>query len=244
LSPFTPEERERIHERLVAMAREDVRVVAAAVVGSRASGAGDRWSDLDLTFGLAHGIRIDDVLADWTASIEREFGAVRLFDFPHLESVYRVFLFPGALQVDLSFTPGESFGALGPRFGLIFGEAHRRQQPPAPDPESMLGLGVHHAVRARACIERGKVLQAEHWISGTRDQAMELACLRRGLPHAYARGAHELPPELVRTFEAALVRSLDREELLRALRAATKLLLAESEPAAALRQRVEPLLRE
>jgi hypothetical protein len=32
-------------------------------------------------------------------------AAVHLFDLPFLSSLYRVFLLPGSLQVDLSFTP-------------------------------------------------------------------------------------------------------------------------------------------
>ena len=47
---------------------------------------------------------------------------------------------------------------------------------------------MHHAVRARFCIERGRWWQAEYWISGVRDQALALACHRRGLAVAHGRG--------------------------------------------------------
>ena len=240
---FTIEQRERVHDRLVAMAREDPRVVAAAVVGSRAGGGGDRWSDLDLTFGLAPGASLSDVLADWTRSIEREFGAVRLFDLPFRTSIYRVLLLPGALQLDISFTPGAEFGALGPKFELLFGKAVERPHVPLPAAEDLLGLAVHHAVRARFCIERGRPWQAEHWISGVRDQALALACLRHGLEPRQARGSDTLPAEVTTPWAGALVRSVDREELLRALRSAIEALLRESSPAGDLRAKVEgPLL--
>jgi len=225
---FTAEERERIRERLIERAKADPLVVAGAEVGSRALGPGDRWSDIDLTFGLAPGVTVPEILAAWTPAIEREFGAVVLFDLPHLSSVYRVFLFPGLLQVDLSFTPGHEFGALGPKFKLLFGEAVARPQPTPPTAANRFGLAVHHALRARFSIERERFWQAEYWISSLRDEALALACMRRGLVAAYARGYDELPPEVRGVFAGAIVRSLDRAELMRALGVAVEGLLHES----------------
>jgi hypothetical protein len=240
---FTVEERDRVRERVLDMARADPRVVAGAVIGSLASG-GDRWSDLDLGFGLAEGVSAAAVLADWTGRLERELDAVHLFDLPYLSSIYRVFLLPGNLQVDLSFTPGREFGALGPKFTLLFGQAVERAPLPSPSARYLFGLAVHHAVRARFCIERGRGWQAEHWISGVRDQALSLACLRRGLEPSHARGNDGLPEETLASATRALVRSIDRDELLRALSAAIDLLLTESAEAGDLAARVESRLRE
>jgi predicted nucleotidyltransferase len=77
---FTIEERIRIRDRIIQLARSDERVVAGAVVGSLALDDGDRWSDLDLTFGVRDDISIFEVLEDWTENINREFDAVHLFD--------------------------------------------------------------------------------------------------------------------------------------------------------------------
>lgn len=209
------------------MARQDHRVVAAAQVGSSAGG-GDRWSDLDLTFGIAEGADLADVMDDWTARLDEEHAADHLFDVSLLSTIYRVFLFPGNLQVDLSFTPASEFGALGPRFQLLFGDAVERALPSPPSVAQIFGLGAHHAVRARVCIERGSLWQAEYWTSGVRDQALTLACARHGLETSYGRGFDRLPPDVLERFEAALVRSLSRPELLRALRAAIEGLIAES----------------
>ena len=240
---FTAEERELVHDRLVAMACEDPRVVAAAVVGSRAAGRGDRWSDLDLTFGLAAGASATEILSDWTRSIEREFGAAHLFDLPFLSSIYRVFLLPGNLQVDISFTPRADFGALGPNFRLLFGEAVERAPVPPPSAAHLLGLGVHHAVRARICIERGHLWEAEFLISAARDHALAIACLRHGLKPAHGRGYDELPAEVTAPFHDALVRAVERAELLRALGCVIDGLLRES-GGGELRAKVEGWLRE
>jgi hypothetical protein len=240
---FTVAERDRVRDRLLEMARTDPRVVAGAMVGSLALGGGDRWSDLDLSFGLAPGASASDVLREWTQTLERELGAAHLFDLPFMSSVYRVFLFPGSLQVDVSFTPVAEFGALGPRFELLFGEAVERAHIPSPPARHLFGLAAHHALRARFCIERGRSWQAEYWISGVRDQALALACMRHGLPPSHGRGYDELPAPTRDGFAGALVRSLDREELLRALDAAVEALLRESHEVRDLAAKVEVELR-
>lgn len=215
--------------------------MAAAEVGSLALGPGDRWSDIDLTFGVAPGVTVAEILAAWTPEIERDFGAVPLFDLPYLSSVYRVFLFPGSLQVDLSFTPAHEFGALGPKFKLLFGEAVTRPAPASPTTAHRFGLAVHHALRARFSIERERFWQAEYWISALRDESLAIACLERGLTAGYARGYDELPEEVRWGHAGALVRSLERTELLRALMVAIDGLLRES---GELGKRVEAELRE
>ena len=247
---FSVHERERVRERLLERAHNDARVVAGAVVGAEAHGSADRWSDVDLTFGLIDGASVDEVLADWTKGLAAELDAVDLFDVHVETTVYRVFLLPGNLQVDLSFTPDAEFGALGSHFRLLFGTAVQRLGGPAAAAQQpgtvrhLFGLGAHHAVRARFCIERGRPWQAEHWISGTRDQALALACRRRGLQSAYGRGFDRLPAELLAKLELALVGSLERSELLRALGAAIEALLQEAEETRGLTDRLAPRLRE
>jgi hypothetical protein len=224
---FRVEDRERIRALLVEKARADPRVVAAAAVGSSASG-GDRWSDLDLTFGVADGAPVAEVLEDWTRTVVADFAAVVLFDLPFESTIYRVFLLPGALQVDLSFTPAAEFGARGPRFRLLFGEVVERPWTPAPTTEYLLGFGVHHAVRGHLCIERGRLWQAEYWISATRDQALTLACRRRGLDVHYGRGFDDLPSAVRDALAGSLVGELSVDELRRALAVATAGLLREA----------------
>lgn len=239
---FTVAARDRIRDRIVAMARADRRIVAGAIIGSLTDG-GDRWSDLDLTFGLAPGVTAAEVLADWSATLEREAGAVQLFDLPFLSTVYRVFLFPGGLQVDVSLTPGAEFGALGPKFTLLFGEAVERPFPPKPSAAHTFGLAVHHAVRGRIAIERGRRWQAEYWISALRDYALTLACLRLGLEASYGRGFDDLPAARLEAARRAVVRAIDDAELMRALGAAVDLLLAESAVVADRSSKVDRELR-
>ncbi len=127
---------------------------------------------------------------------------------------------------------------------MLFGDAVDLPQVSPPSADELFGLGVHHALRARFCIERGRGWQAEYWISGVRDQALALACRRRVLEVAHGRGFDDLPQEVLRPFEDSLVRSLAPDELRRALGSAISRLLDESTEAAELAASVEAQLRE
>jgi hypothetical protein len=237
---FTPAEREGVREHVLALGRADPRVVGGALVGGSARGEG-RWSDVDISFGVEAEPRA--VLDDWTPRLAEGLGAVALFDLPAGSALYRVFLVPGCLQLDVSCVPAAEFGARGPDFRLLFGDAAAPALPEPPAATQLFGLGVHHALRARVCIERGRHWQAEHWISAVRDEAVALACRRHGLDTGYARGAHELPAGELADLEDTLVRSLDEAELHRALGAAVAALLRQSAEAVELAAQVEPQLR-
>jgi hypothetical protein len=221
---FTVEDRTRIRAALIEFAERDPRVISGAEVGSLTVDAGDRWSDLDLTFGLAEGIEPTALLDSWTVELAQRWDAVRLFDLAVLPTLYRVFLFPGNLQVDLSATPG-AVARRGPKFRLLFGQAVRDETTPAPVARELYGLCVHHAVRARVSVERGRYWAAEYFIRELRHETMSLAALLRDLPASYARGFHELPSDVTDRAAQSLVRLVDRDELLRALAAAINLFL-------------------
>jgi hypothetical protein len=241
---FTPHDRERVHKRVLEWSESDARVVAGAVVGSLAHRPGDRWSDLDLTFAVEDSVPIRDVLDQWSERLAQEFDAVQLFDLPSGGAIYRVFLLPGCLQFDLSFSPAAHFGATGPNFRLLFGNAIEKPFIGPPSAHELFGYAIHHAVRARVCIERARYWQAEYWISAVRDHALSLACRRLGLPAYHGRGFDDLPPDVCHAFADALVRSPERVELLRALHHAVHGLFRESSEVGELAGKIEPWVRE
>jgi hypothetical protein len=180
---FAPEERTRVRERVLALARADARISGGALTGSAVVGAEDRWSDIDFSFGVVDDADPAAVLGDLTRLLEGE--------------------------LDVAVTAAAEFGARGPNFRLLFGESVEHP-PAAPTPlDELIGLGWLCALDARNAIERGKLWQAEYRISGLRDQALALACLRFGEPTAYARGVDRLPREVLAPYEQSLVRSLD-----------------------------------
>jgi hypothetical protein len=241
---FTTEDRDRVRDRILDMASSDPRVVAGAAVGSLAHREGDRWSDLDLMFAVADDVPVVEVLDAWSQSIIGEFGAVHLFDLPSEAIIYRVFLLPDSLELDLSFVPASEFGAGGPRFRLLFGEAAEKPFRSPPPAEELFGYAVHHALHARVCIERGRYRQAEYWISAVRDHALALACRSRGLDGAYGRDFDKLPAEVLDPVNDALVRALEWDELHRALGSAVAALLRESGEVEEMAEKVEAQLRE
>ncbi len=213
-------DRAAARDRILAWAEESAAVSAAAVVGSEVRGELDAWSDVDLTFAVA--TDVSAVLDEFSERMEAELDAVRLFDLPVGSTIYRVFMLPGALQVDLSFTPAADFAPMGPDFRLLFGATVDRPLPPRLDPMEMLGYGVHHLRHISACVERGRLWQAAYFVEELRNHAMSMAALRCGLPARYGRGYDALPADVLAMSADALVRNVSRDEVLRARRAGAR----------------------
>ena len=236
---FTVEQRNALREHVLRLGKEDERVVAGAAVGSLAVDSGDRFSDLDLTFGIVDDVPLAAVLDDWTRALVDERDAVQLADLERSPTIYRVFLLPDALQFDLSMTPAAQFRPAGPRFRLLFGETaavgsegSTRPTPglfiPTPAlPHDLFGWGVIYALHARACIERGRVWQAEHYVAAVRDHALSLACLREGQTAVQARGYDDLSAETLVRLEAAHVGAAEPGPLRAALAASVRALMHE-----------------
>lgn len=241
---FTIGDRDRVRDRVLDMASSDPRIVAGAVVGSQAHDGGDRWSDVDLMFAVADDVPVGEVLESWTETVVREFGAVHLFDLPSGPIIYRVFLLPDSLELDLSFTPASQFGPSGPKVRLVFGEVVEQPDEPPTPAEELFGYAVHHTRHARVAIERGRYWLAEYWISAIRDHALHLACRRRGLDGWYGRDFDRLPAEVLNPSNDALVRSLEPAELRRALRSAVEALQGESAEVGEMVEQVQEQLRE
>jgi hypothetical protein len=237
---FTVEQRDALRDHVLQLAEEDERVVAGAAVGSLAVDGGDRFSDLDLTFGIADDLPATEVLDDWTRALIGERDAVHLADLERGPTTYRVFLLPDALQFDLSMTPAAQFRPAGPRFRLLFGETAAGDAEvstprvagnlfiPTPSvAHDLFGWGVIYALHARAGVERGRVWQAEHYVGAVRDHALSLACLRQGLPAVQARGYDDLSAETLARFEHAHVSAIEQGPLRAALAASVLALMTE-----------------
>lgn len=173
--------RRDVRRRLLGRNREDDRIVGAAVTGSGARHA-EGWSDVDLFFGVDDVVAVADVLRDWSEFVYGELGALHHFDVHSGRAVYRAFLLPESLEVDLGFAPAGGLGPMGHGgFEVVFGHPVE-QQPGTFDPAYTIGLAWHHLLHARICIERDARWQAQYWISALRDQVLALACHRLGHP--------------------------------------------------------------
>jgi hypothetical protein len=233
---FTVEQRDALRDRVLRLGEQDDRVVAGAIVGSLAVDGADRFSDLDLTFGVADQAGVADVLDDWTRMLVDELDAVQLAGLERGPSTYRVFLLPDALQLDLSMTPTARFRPAGPRFRLVFGRTAPGESetvtgdlfiPTPAEAGDIFGWGVIYALHARACIERGRGWQAEHYVGAVRDHALSLACLREERTAVQARGYDDLPAETLARFDDAHVGAIAPRALRTALAVSVRALLDE-----------------
>jgi len=241
---FSPEERARLRSDLLRRAEGDPRISAAALTGSAAEDREDRWSDIDLAFGVASGFEVAPVLADWTREMYERHAAVHHLDIAAGAWIYRVFLLRSGLQVDLAFVSSAEFRALGPTFKLVFGTSQEPQPVATASAGDLIGFAWLYALHVRSSMARGKVWQAEYMISGLRDHALALACLRHGLSTVHGRGFDELPLEVAAPFEGAIVRKLEAGELQRAFGFAIERLIGEMRLAdQALASRLERTLR-
>jgi hypothetical protein len=242
---FTIEFRDYVRRWVVELGRADARVTGGALTGSTALADGDKWSDVDVAFGIADGNGLEAVLDDWTQEIDQEFGVVNYFDVRAGKRIFRVFLLSSGLQVDVSVMPAEEFGAYGSAFRVLFGNAHELEAVAKPDASELVGLSWLYVFHSRACIERKQPWKAEYYISGVRDHVIALVCLRLGENPMNGRGVDRLPVDVTDPLKEALVRSLDEKELRRALAAVTMCLIAELEEwDKQLSARLSPLLRE
>lgn len=214
---FTSAERSSIRANLLAQASRDRRIVSGAITGSAASGREDGRSDVDLAFGMATGIAVAEVLPDWTAHMYDQYAAVHHVDTPFGNWFYRTFLLPNTLQVDLAFVPSDYFQALGPSFKVVFGTAKEpaRFEPPT---SAQINAACLSAIDcANACISRGALWQADHFLGVARDSALVSACLNCDLPYHHGRGFDLLPEETRAVYQDSFAKTLDGNEIGRAL---------------------------
>lgn len=223
---FTPEERARLRSVLLEEGVQDRRISGGAITGSAAAGQEDPWSDIDLAFGV-DGAELPSILSDWTARMYDRHGAIHHVDVKSGAWIYRVFLLSNTLQVDLAFAPAAEFRALAPSFRLVFGKTSAPLHVPPPVPSDIIGMAWLYALHARSSLARGRLWQAEYMISGVRDHALALACIRHGLPAVHGRGMDQLPAEVTAPFQGSLVGQLDADELSRAFEAVISGLIRE-----------------
>ncbi|PKV93507.1 nucleotidyltransferase-like protein [Amycolatopsis echigonensis] len=246
---FEIAERVQIRDELIAAARQDADIAGAAVVGSAARGAEDRWSDIDLVLQLAPDADEPPVVARWTRSIDDKYGVADTLDVASREGVrYRVFLLGSSLQVDLSFWPHELFRATEDGFQLVFGKANEPTSAAEPGSEQAIGMAWLYALHARSAIARGRTWQAVLMLDDLRNQIITSECLRHGLNPWHGREVDRLPAPVLERLRDGRAASVSLTELERSRLALLQHYLAavahhDAERAIALRRALGPAQR-
>jgi predicted nucleotidyltransferase len=228
---YTPEEREAAVGRVVDLLREDDRVEGAVLVGSML-GEPDRWSDVDLC-AVVEG-EVAASAGDLRRRIYDAMPIVHHFETAFGETLVCGYLLESLLEIDVAFDSVSSFSLWGParllydRNGRVATAMERPAAtgPSGPDWVGEAGFAWHDVLHAAAAVRRGKLWQALWYTERVRNRTLRLAQERRGYYADFFDYADELPDE-ERALEAAIVRSLEPDELLRALEAATQGLIAE-----------------
>jgi hypothetical protein len=223
---FTPEERERLRDELVLAAHNDPNLSGAAHTGSAATARLDRWSDIDLALCLRPAASYKQVVADWTERLY-QCGAISHVDVTRGATLFRVFLLKNTLQVDVAFWRADEFGAMGPNFRLIFGEAKPPQPAGQPNPHALIGMAWLYALHVRSSLARGRMLQADYMLSGMRNHVFELMCVRCGVIAQQGRGLDDLPVAEREMAIACIPSSLEPAEMQRAFQETIQALVNE-----------------
>ena len=234
-----------MRDDLIAAARADERMTGVALTGSASLGREDRWSDIDLAFGVREASEMESVIADWTARMYAQHIALHHVDVRRDAWLYRVFLLSNSLQVDLAFAPQGQFGARAPSFRLLAGTAAETSHVAPPPAEELIAYAWLYGLHVRSAIARGKLWQAEYMVSNVRDYILAAACRRHGLSTAEGRGMDQLPAAVTDPLRGAIVTRLDPQEIVRAFGVAVDCLLDEARHTdAPLAGRLQPVLRD
>jgi predicted nucleotidyltransferase len=208
---YTPEERDEVAERLLDLLSADERVARAELSGSGAHGYDDRWSDVDLVVTVREGVDQLGVADDWIPRVYEALPVVHHFAVSFGEEHVRGFLLENLLEVDVGFRPAQ----------VSEGDW------PGPDADSEAGFAWHDVLHAAVALARGRRWRAQYYVGVLRWRTLALATARLGVQLDEYKDVDELPTELLRALEETLPRSLDPEELRRAVWAATSAFLDE-----------------
>jgi hypothetical protein len=208
---YTPEERDDVARRLTELLAADERITRAELSGSGVNGYTDRWSDVDLTVTVGEGVDQQEVADAWIARVYDAFPVVHHFAVSFGEEHVRGFLLENLLEVDIGFRPAVAADA----------------EWPGPDPANEAGFAWHDVIHAAVAVARGRPWRAQYYVGVVRWRTLSLATDRLGLMLDEFKGVDDLPAELRAALADALPRSLEPDELLRALRAALRAFLDE-----------------
>ncbi|WP_299903316.1 hypothetical protein [uncultured Aquimarina sp.] len=224
---YSKKDRIEVQEAIINFAKSDSKIIDCAIVGSESVGNDDKWSDIDLTFGYENEADANQVLREWSKMMSESFDANRLFDISYKESLYRVFLLPNGLQVDLSFTPSKYFGAITDKFKLIFGQEKEREFKSLPEINLIAGYSILFALKTRTSIERENYWQAEYYLSKCRENVMVLKCLKESKNPFDGRSFDNLPNDFLRQMQNCLLIELSRVNLRTSLKNLIQILIKE-----------------
>jgi predicted nucleotidyltransferase len=252
---YSAADRASVQNTLVESFARDERVEGVLVVGSGAEGFADEYSDLDLAV-ILQGDEPKAFAREWSERLERDLPVVHRFGDDRGDAGYVVgLLLENFLEVDIGFVRMDQMADRAMPWAIAFdrtGEVERRQrslEPASEDREEeykRIVDGIWHWItHGRVAIERGHVLLALTDLDEVRTGILRVAAIRHGVRHR--KDFDSLPREVRDGVEESLPRSLEPQELARALAAAAHAFFAEARALEAdlgpdIAARVEPVV--
>jgi hypothetical protein len=208
---YTPDERDEVATRLIDLVSADKRVERAELAGSGAEGYHDRWSDVDVVVTVRVGVDQLEVADDWVPRLYEALPVIHHYAVSFGDEHVRGFLLQNLLEVDFGFRPATASEGVWP----------------GPDADDEAGFAWHDVLHGAIAVARGQPWRAQYYIGLLRWRTLALATARLGVLFDEYKDVDELPEELLAPLADALPRSLEPDELRRALGAATSAFLNE-----------------
>jgi predicted nucleotidyltransferase len=208
---YTPEQRDEVARQLTELLAADERIASAELSGSGVNGYTDRWSDVDLTVTVGEGVDQLAVADDWIPLVYEAVPVLHHFAISFGEEHVRGFLLESLLELDIGFRPAVA----------------TEGEWPGPDPATEAGFAWHDVIHAAVAVARGRPWRAQYYVGVVRWRTLALATDRLGLMFDEFKGVDDLPTRLRAELADTLPRSLEPDELLRALRTAMHAFLDE-----------------
>jgi predicted nucleotidyltransferase len=233
---YSAAERASVQSTLIDRFARDERIEGVLVVGSGAHGFADEYSDVDLAVILREGDPASFAL-EWAARLESALPVVHRFGDDRGEAGYVIgLLLENFLEVDVGFLRLDQMAERGMPWAIAFdraGDVERRQrslEPASEDAERAYRRIVdgiwHWITHGRVAIARGNVLLALADLDEVRAGLVRTAAIRCGIGNR--KHFDRLPRQVRDRVEESLPRSLDPQELTRALAAAAQAFFAEA----------------
>ncbi len=232
---YTPQERQKILDLLIAALQTDNRITGAILVGSGSVGFDDEYSDIDMAIIVAAEDDVDPVSQEWLARFEELLPVAHHFIFSRAPNVYLYgFMLENFLELDISFQSISDLSARRERWKVAFDRTGKiepfmqaswanRTEPDLRETYfRWLNSIWHYVLHIGLCVKRGHLWRARHYLEQLRDRTVELAGLNNGLNTSNFRQVDQMPDDFRIALQETLVSELESDEILRALRAATR----------------------
>lgn len=241
---FTPEQRERILQKLLDALEDDPRLSSAIIVGSGSYGFKDDFSDIDITIVVRDEFDAALVYMDWLEKLYRLLPVKWHFKNSFGGNVFLYgLLLEHYLEIDISFQNMDFLIVRRPHWKIAFDRSEKVQgvlekslaDMKSPDIFSrfkyILGETWYYMLHSAFSLERGEFLRSRFFNGFIIDYGIEIAGFNQGLDTgtgSYLREAHKLAPETLNRVYESIETGLSKKQLYTALRLSTGFYLDEA----------------